>query len=75
MRAGNYRQAARNKFVNEGFIEFVYKGMPLPIKNGQTISQPCITASMITTTRPNGAERVIETGMARAAAIIVQTTF
>ncbi|WP_176038473.1 protein-L-isoaspartate(D-aspartate) O-methyltransferase [Brucella tritici] len=65
---------AREKFIDEGFIEFAYEDTPLPIKNGQTISQPYMTAFMIAAARLGEAERVLEigTGSGYAAAIMAQ---
>lgn len=65
---------AREKFIDEGFIEFAYEDTPLPIKNGQTISQPYMTAFMIASAHLGGAEHVLEigTGSGYAAAIIAQ---
>ena len=65
---------AREKFIDEGFIEFAYEDTPLPIKNCQTISQPYMTAFMIASAQLDGAERVLEigTGSGYAAAIMAQ---
>lgn len=65
---------AREKFIDEGFIEFAYEDTPLPIKNGQTISQPYMTAFMIASAHLGGGEHVLEigTGSGYAAAIIAQ---
>ncbi|UVV69722.1 protein-L-isoaspartate O-methyltransferase family protein [Brucella anthropi] len=65
---------AREKFIDEGFIEFAYDDTPLSIKNGQTISQPYMTAFMIASAHLGGGEHVLEigTGSGYAAAIIAQ---
>jgi protein-L-isoaspartate O-methyltransferase len=41
------RQVPREAFVASGFEEFAYEDSPLPIAEGQTISQPYIVALMI----------------------------
>ena len=41
------RQVPREAFVHEGMEEFAYEDSPLPIAEGQTISQPYIVALMI----------------------------
>ena len=37
----------RERFVDKGLEEFAYEDSPLPISQGQTISQPFIVAYMI----------------------------
>ena len=41
------RRVPREAFVEPGFEEFAYEDAPLPIGEGQTISQPYIVALMI----------------------------
>ena len=41
------RRVPREAFVEPGFEEFAYEDGPLPIGEGQTISQPYIVALMI----------------------------
>ena len=41
------RRVPREAFVLPGFEEFAYEDAPLPIGEGQTISQPYIVALMI----------------------------
>lgn len=41
------RQVPREAFVDPGYEEFAYEDGPLPIGQGQTISQPYIVALMI----------------------------
>ena len=41
------RSTPREAFVEEGFEEFAYEDGPLPIAEGQTISQPYIVALML----------------------------
>jgi protein-L-isoaspartate O-methyltransferase len=41
------RRVPREAFVEPGFEEFAYEDGPLPIGEGQTISQPYIVALMV----------------------------
>ena len=41
------REVPREMFVPENLAEFAYDDTPLPIAEGQTISQPYIVAAMI----------------------------
>ena len=41
------RQVPRENFVRSDMAEFAYEDSPLPIAEGQTISQPYIVALMI----------------------------
>lgn len=41
------RAVKRDAFVPETLVEFAYEDSPLPIGEGQTISQPYIVAAMI----------------------------
>jgi protein-L-isoaspartate O-methyltransferase len=45
------RLAPREAFVEPGFEEFAYEDVPLPIGEGQTISQPYIVGAGTTATR------------------------
>jgi protein-L-isoaspartate(D-aspartate) O-methyltransferase len=67
-----FRDVAREAFVPEELAEFAYRDTPLPIGNGQTISQPYIVALTIQALDLHGSERVLEvgTGSAYAAAIL-----
>jgi protein-L-isoaspartate(D-aspartate) O-methyltransferase len=62
----------RENFVETGFEEFAYEDAPLPIAEGQTISQPFIVARMIEAAELEPADRVLEvgTGSGYAAAIM-----
>lgn len=66
------RTVAREKFVAEGFEESAYDDSPLPIGQGQTISQPFVVAHMIDAARLEPGDRVLEvgTGCGYAAAVI-----
>jgi protein-L-isoaspartate(D-aspartate) O-methyltransferase len=52
----------RHKFVGEEFRERAYEDAPLPIGDGQTISQPYIVAAMTAALRLKASERILEIG-------------
>ena len=52
----------RHLFVDEGLREQAYENHPLPIGEGQTISQPYIVALMTESLRLKPADRVLEIG-------------
>ena len=52
----------REAFVEEGFEEFAYEDSPLPISEGQTISQPYIVARMAEAAEIDPADTVLEVG-------------
>ena len=56
------RSVPREAFVEPGFEEFAYEDGPLPIGEGQTISQPYIVALMIETAEVQPGDRVLEVG-------------
>ncbi len=56
------RKVPRELFVPERLREFAYDGSPLPIANGQTISQPYIVAFMAEALLLTGGEKVLEIG-------------
>ncbi|MBM1174731.1 protein-L-isoaspartate(D-aspartate) O-methyltransferase [Microvirga arabica] len=56
------RQVPREAFVDSGFEEFAYEDGPLPIGEGQTVSQPYIVALMIEAAEVKPSERVLEVG-------------
>ncbi|MFM7460484.1 MAG: protein-L-isoaspartate(D-aspartate) O-methyltransferase, partial [Burkholderiales bacterium] len=62
----------REAFLPPDMTEFAYEDSPLPIAEGQTISQPYIVALMAEALALEGCERVLEigTGSGYAAAII-----
>lgn len=68
------RTVPREKFVDEGFEESAYEDSPLPIGEGQTISQPFVVAHMIDAARLKPGERVLEVGAGcgYAAAVIAE---
>lgn len=65
-------RVAREDFLPSNLREFAYDDTPLPIAEGQTISQPYIVAFMIEALDLQGGERVLEigTGSGYAAAIL-----
>ncbi len=56
------RRVPREAFVEPGFEEFAYEDGPLPIGEGQTISQPYIVALMIEAAEVKPGESVLEVG-------------
>ncbi|HEX5378745.1 MAG TPA: protein-L-isoaspartate(D-aspartate) O-methyltransferase, partial [Phenylobacterium sp.] len=62
----------REAFVPERLQEFAYEDSPLPIDEGQTISQPYIVALMIEAAQLRAGDRVLEVGAGSgyAAAVI-----
>ncbi len=52
----------RHEFVPEAEWDLAYADRPLPIGNGQTISQPLIVGMMLEALELTGAERVLEVG-------------
>lgn len=57
-----FKKVPRHKFVPEKFREGAYADHPLPIGNGQTISQPYMVALMTETLALTGKEKVLEIG-------------
>ena len=66
------RIVPREAFLPEALAEFAYEDTPLPIEEGQTISQPYIVALMIAAIEPQPKDRVLEigTGSGYAAAVL-----
>jgi len=66
------REVPREAFLPEDMGEFAYDDAPLPIAEGQTISQPYIVAMMTEALDLLGGERVLEigTGSGYAAAVL-----
>lgn len=56
------REVPREVFVPENLAEFAYDDTPLPIAEGQTISQPYIVAAMIEAAGVSSGDRVLEVG-------------
>ena len=66
------RSVPRETFLPENMREFAYEDAPLPIAEGQTISQPYIVALMTEALALEGGEKVLEigTGSGYAAAVL-----
>ena len=64
----------REEFVPETVRELAYEDTPLPIGEGQTISQPYMVAAMTEALELEGAERVLEigTGSGYSAAVLAE---
>src|SRR5262249_29139759 len=56
------RTMPRHRFVPEAFRRDAYDDRPLPIGEGQTISQPYMVAVMTALLEPQPADRVLEIG-------------
>ena len=52
----------RERFVREDLVEFAYDDTPLPIDEGQTISQPYVVALMLEALELEPTDRVLEVG-------------
>ena len=57
-----FRRVPREAFLPPDLVEFAYEDAPLPIDEGQTISQPYIVALTIQELQLRGDERVLEVG-------------
>jgi protein-L-isoaspartate(D-aspartate) O-methyltransferase len=70
-------QVPRHLFVSEALVDSAYGDFPLPIGQGQTISQPFIIAEMTQTLGLTGNERVLEigTGSGYQAAVLAQIAY
>lgn len=66
------REVPREAFLPEEMREVAYQDAPLPIGEGQTISQPYIVALMTQLLEPHRSDRVLEvgTGSGYAAAVL-----
>jgi len=67
-----FRAVPRERFLPPELAEFAYEDAPLPIEQGQTISQPYIVALMTSALELSPGDRVLEvgTGSGYAAAIL-----
>ena len=68
------REVPREAFVPASMTDFAYQDGPLPIGEGQTISQPYIVAVMTALARPRRGGRMLEigTGSGYGAAVLSQ---
>src|SRR3989344_7412944 len=57
-----FRAVDRKKFVPDEFEAFAYRDEPLPIGEGQTISQPWTVAFMLDLLDPQQGENILEIG-------------
>jgi protein-L-isoaspartate(D-aspartate) O-methyltransferase len=71
---GAMRKAPRHEFVPDDYVESAYDDCALPLKMGQTISQPYIVAFMTQALELRGGERVLEigTGSGYQAAVLAE---
>lgn len=70
-------EVPRHLFVSEALVDSAYGDFPLPIGEGQTISQPYIIAEMTQSLDLKGSERVLEigTGSGYQAAILAKMVY
>lgn len=70
------RAVPRERFVPPELVELAYADRPLPIGDGQTISQPYVVAWMVEALELAPTDRVLEigTGSGYAAAVVAQLT-
>ena len=68
------RRVPRHRFVPEQEVRYAYADTPLPIGEGQTISQPYIVALMTQLVRPTANDRALEigTGSGYQAAVLAE---
>ncbi len=57
-----FRKVPREKFIPENERDLAYDDIPLPIGEGQTISQPYMAAAMTEPLQLKGREKVLEIG-------------
>lgn len=69
-----FRKVERHLFTPEAFVRDAYEDEPLPISEGQTISQPYMVALMTEALGLSGGEKVLEvgTGSGYQAAILAE---
>jgi protein-L-isoaspartate(D-aspartate) O-methyltransferase len=74
---GAMAKVPRHLFVSEALVDSAYGDFPLPIGEGQTISQPYIIAEMTQNLGLKGHERVLEigTGSGYQAAVLAQIAY
>jgi protein-L-isoaspartate(D-aspartate) O-methyltransferase len=70
-------EVPRHLFVSEALVDSAYGDFPLPIGEGQTISQPYIIAEMTQSLELKGSERVLEigTGSGYQAAVLARIAY
>src|SRR5689334_22244388 len=57
-----FRRVPRHVFVPQDQVSSAYQDRPLPLSQGQTISQPLMIALMLQLAKLAGAEKVLEIG-------------
>lgn len=57
-----FRRVPRHNFIPEKYLDIAYTDRPLPIGEGQTISQPYMVALMTELLELTGDERILEIG-------------
>jgi protein-L-isoaspartate(D-aspartate) O-methyltransferase len=57
-----FERVPRELFVPDAFLDQAWENTPLPIGQGQTISQPTVVARMIQALRPDRGVKVLEVG-------------
>ncbi len=69
-----FREVPRHEFVLTEYLDYAYTDRPLPIEEGQTISQPYVVAFMTEALDLQQTDRVLEigTGSGYQAAILAQ---
>jgi protein-L-isoaspartate(D-aspartate) O-methyltransferase len=69
-----FRKVPRHKFIQQQYQESAYNDHPVPIGEGQTISQPYMVALMTELLELKGSEKVLEigTGSGYQAAILAE---
>lgn len=69
-----FEKVKRHRFVPERVKKYAYEDRPLPIGEGQTISQPYIVALMTSAINPDKTDRILEigTGSGYQAAILAE---
>ncbi|MCF8110241.1 MAG: protein-L-isoaspartate(D-aspartate) O-methyltransferase [Desulfobacteraceae bacterium] len=69
-----FKKVPRHEFIPESLRKYAYQDRPLPIGEGQTISQPYIVALMTKSIEPEKTDRVLEigTGSGYQAAILAE---
>lgn len=72
-----FRKVPRHLFVSEALMDQAYGDFPLPIGEGQTISQPYIVAEMTESLALSDQDRVLEigTGSGYQAAILAEIAY
>lgn len=57
-----FREVPREEFVEDDYKKYAYANEPLPIRGGQTISQPLTVAAMTEALMPKKGDKILELG-------------